>query len=303
MHGSVSDLASLTRHFVRVSRETCSRELIASLPDFEEVHSILDEKDLNRRLGSIGSGFENRRSVFAFLDPDDSNVPLIFFEAAFELGTNKNVRDILSGGDHFRGRPDTVVPYSISNCKNSKTKGVRGLGLALILRTREVLNRTHRHITNLVTTSPVPQLTRWVSEDLNQTFLEKHDPRGLVTLSVRDFKELAVQSSEEFARNDEHIHEQTRRLGAMFVMFVRRGHAFNFDPVAEFHLGNGARLDDICPNANTPSKFSQSWGLMANYRYPAEQARIRNAENLTEARRPDCSTEVWNLLRGPSIRA
>jgi len=56
------------------------------------------------------------------------------------------------------------------------------------------------------------------------------------------------------------------RLAALYLVFASP--APGGDPVARFHLDNGARLERLNANANLSSKgLKQSAGLMVNYLY------------------------------------
>ena len=69
------------------------------------------------------------------------------------------------------------------------------------------------------------------------------------------------------------------------------------DPVARFHLGNGARLWHLAGDADRSERGMQrSFGLMANYRYEPED-RAANAEALRQGR-PALGPGVAALLRG-----
>ena len=60
------------------------------------------------------------------------------------------------------------------------------------------------------------------------------------------------------------------RLGLAYLVCAKQGDK-PYDPVAHFHLSNGARLEKINAFANTsPRGLQESAGLMVNYRYIPE---------------------------------
>ena len=86
--------------------------------------------------------------------------------------------------------------------------------------------------------------------------------------------------------------ELARRCARYLVSF-RDGRLL--DPVARFHMGNGARLLRICPDADpSPEGMQRSWGVMANYRYAPED-RAANRAALAELD-PAVGDEVAALL-------
>ena len=69
------------------------------------------------------------------------------------------------------------------------------------------------------------------------------------------------------------------------------------DPVARFHLGNGARLERINWLADTsPRGLRQSLGMMVNYVYALEDVE-RNHESYVNRRVAACSASVERLAR------
>ena len=56
--------------------------------------------------------------------------------------------------------------------------------------------------------------------------------------------------------------------GAPCAVYLTGGNGKGADPVARFHLGNGARLERINWLGNTaPRGLGESWGIMVNYLY------------------------------------
>ena len=177
---------------------------------------------------------ERDRRCFAFFHPALPDDPLIFVEVAFVNEMPSEVAPILAlesaVGDPRRAR--CAVFYSITSCQ----AGLRGISFGNFL-IKQVASDLHAELPNLkvfCTLSPVPGLKRWV---------EQHMRSGLA--AGFNLEALAA-------------HYLTHEW--------RDGHAL--DPVARFHLGNGARLERINPGADaSPKGTAQSFGVMVNYVY------------------------------------
>jgi malonyl-CoA decarboxylase len=92
------------------------------------------------------------------------------------------------------------------------------------------------------------------------------------------------------------------RLAAHYFLSVKTPDGQPIDPVARFHLGNGARLERINWLGDTSAKgLNEAHGLMVNYRYE-----IRDIEKNHEAYENDgmvaTSKQVTALLRPERAR-
>ena len=212
---------------------------------YEAVHEISSWEDLRARLAP-----EDRR-CFAFFHPSMPEEPLIFVEVALTDETPGQIAPILRidretiSGDSA----STAVFYSISNCQS----GLAGIsfGNFLIKRVAQELKQEFPELKRFVTLSPVPGLMRWLrvrEPELASTFLAGDDAFWNEEAGdrERDFKAAALRYFLDSDRDD--------RLPN--------------DPVARFHLGNGASLEQLNFAADLSEKgISQSGGLMVNYLY------------------------------------
>ena len=203
------------------------------------------------------------RRCFAFFHPALPDEPLIFVEVAFVDELPANVAPILAleseVGDPSRAR--CAVFYSITSCQ----PGLRGIsfGNFLIKQVAEDLHAEMPKLRTFATLSPIPGLRKWV-EKL---------PRG----ASRDAQALEALAAWYLTREWEH------------------GHAL--DPVARFHLGNGARLERINPEADpSPKGQSQSYGLMVNYVYDLDEVE-KNHEEYVNRHRVVCSAAIDKLAK------
>lgn len=220
--------------------------LLEKLIAYEAVHEIRSWTDLKNRLDSD-------RRCFAYFHPRMPDEPLIFVEVALVRGMADRV-DILLDETAPVDDPhqaDTAIFYSISNCQ----KGLAGIsfGNFLIKRVVDRVSQEFPNIQTFATLSPIPGLRAWVQAlpeaagglftDEQATHLESENPE-ILTL----------------------IKEPLLKAAAYYLTMTRTGRAL--DPVAHFHLSNGAAIEQLNWLADPSSKgFAQSFGMMVNYRY------------------------------------
>ena len=226
--------------------------ILEKLIDYEAVHEITGWEDLRRRLA------EDRR-CFAFFHPALPDEPLIFVEVALTHGLAGQVQALLEETDKEAGssKPDTAIFYSISNCQ----AGLAGIsfGNFLIKQVADAVQRELPHIKRFATLSPIPGFRRWLDEQMGRAppeFLGEDDVEMLRDGRWRD---------NEIAR--EELKPALMRLCASYLIEAKRGDR-PADPVARFHLGNGARVERLNWAADLSGKgLDQSAGMMVNYLY------------------------------------
>ncbi|MBR0694082.1 malonyl-CoA decarboxylase [Bradyrhizobium lablabi] len=227
--------------------------VLEKLIAYEAVHEIKGWDDLRRRLAPD-------RRCFAFFHPALPGEPLIFVEVALVEGLATAVPPLLlrdSDEDAARAtavRADTAIFYSISNCQD----GLRGVsfGNFLIKQVVEELQMEFPQLERFSTLSPVPGFRRWLSQRPG---------------SDRDDDAMLRELGNEGWWHDQTKSEQLRpvlmRLCARYLtLSPLQGR--RIDPVARFHLGNGARLERINWLGNTADRaIRESFGIMVNYLY------------------------------------
>lgn len=213
---------------------------------YEAVHEINGWDDLRNRLGKD-------RRCFAFFHPALHDDPLVFVEIALTDAVPDALAPLLDlERDPSHGKPpNTVVFYSISNCH----PGLAGIsfGNFLIKNVVEELKKEKSGLKTFVTLSPVPGFRKWlVSADLE----------GLV---ADELVEKVRQPVGRVVESD--VYDALVKLCAHYLLKVKSGELPK-DPVARFHLGNGARLHRIHGAADLSIKGrEQSGGIMVNYLY------------------------------------
>jgi malonyl-CoA decarboxylase len=224
---------------------------------YEAVHEIADWDELRRRIEPTD------RRCYAFFHPALLDEPLIFVEVALTNAIAPAIQPILADGrEPVPARAaTTAIFYSISNCQ----KGLAGVtfGNFLIKQVVEDLAREIPSLKTFVTLSPVPGFRTWLDRERGADA-----PQGLTR---EDVETLRLLDTEDW-RGDKAKCEAVRRamLPAAAAYFLRAKNEKGrpLDPVARFHLGNGARLERMNFLGDTSKKgMKQSYGLMVNYLY------------------------------------
>jgi len=263
-----------------------SASILEKIIAYEAVHEITGWEDLRRRLEPAD------RRCFAFFHPSLVDDPLIFVEVALMDDIPRAIAPVLNEPPKPDAGPEptTAVFYSISNCQEG-LKGV-SFGNFLIKQVVEELAREIPSLKTFVTLSPVPGFARWLqNEGLKHLGddLSEGDRAALETL----------QDPGRFQQEQDNEQIRDFLLAMAAEYFLRAKGADNkpVDPVARFHLGNGARLESINWFGDASEKsLRESYGLMVNYRYE-----IKDIEKNHEAYANDgpiaCSRAVKALLR------
>ncbi len=257
---------------------------------YEAVHEIKGWDDLRRRLDPTD------RRCFAFFHPSLVDEPLIFVEVALVTEVPDAIAPLLEARAGAAGKlPTAAVFYSISNCQD----GLKGIsfGNFLIKQVVEELARDVPSLKTFVTLSPVPHFARWLDRALaSDSIVTPQDRLALKALRDPRWVEMARQPSQQI----EQLSASIQALAAYYFLAARSSDNRPVDPVARFHLGNGARLERINWLADTSEKgLREAHGLMVNYRY--ELADIeKNHEAYAQDGTVAASRAVRAFLRVPS---
>jgi malonyl-CoA decarboxylase len=275
-------LSWFNRGFLELKRIdwNTSAALLEKLIAYEAVHEIRGWDELRRRLAPD-------RRCFAFFHPMLPGEPLIFVEIALCQGLASRIGPLLSVSTppDDVAKADTAIFYSISNCQT----GLRGIsfGNFLIKQVIEELRSELPRIKRFATLSPVPTFKRWLAE---QSALN-----GESTLLPEDRARLNGHTSTN-GDADAAMKLALERLLAIYLTSANGGKGPQ-DPVARFHLGNGARLERINWGANDSSRgVGESLGMMVNYLYQPDMIEA-NHEQFATLGRVAHSSEVADLLK------
>src|SRR5216684_550588 len=273
--------------------------LLEKLIVYEAVHEIRSWTDLKNRL-------EADRRCFGYFHPRMPEEPLIFVEVALVQGMSDNVQSLLDEaapvGDPVAA--DTAIFYSISNCQ----RGLAGISLGdfLIKRVVDNLAAELPHVRNYATLSPIPGFRAW----LDQRIIEE----GGDLLAANEQKALQQLPSELAGLGlgvllgrprwyaDEKLALALRgpllRLCARYLLLEKSAKGRALDPVAHFHLTNGARMERLNWLADlSPKGMQQSAGIMINYLYRLAEIED-NHEAYTGEGRIAASVAISRLARG-----
>ena len=244
--------------------------LLEKLMVYEAVHEIRGWTDLKNRLDAD-------RRCFAYFHPRMPDEPLIFVEVALVSGMASNVLALLDeaapiGDPHAA---DAAIFYSISNCQ----RGLAGISFGdfLIKRVADALAVELPRVKTFATLSPVPGFRAWLEREVRSV------PGDLLLPAERTA--LEALGEEEAFQDDllsllglEHWHADQRiadalrepllRLCARYLVRERAASGRALDPVAHFHLSNGARVERLNWLGDVSAKgLQQSAGIMVNYLY------------------------------------
>jgi malonyl-CoA decarboxylase len=253
---------------------------------YEAVHQIRDWDDLRRRIDPPD------RRCYAFFHPALNDEPLIFVEVAFTNGIPGAIGPILGndGGTLPPERATTAVFYSISNCQ----RGLAGVsfGSFLIKQVVEEISREFPRLSKFVTLSPAPGFAGWLARERNSEhpILLPDDLKNLTALDQPGWWQDGAA---------ERLREPLLRAAATYYVSARNRIGLPVDPVARFHLGNGARLEQLDYLGDLSEKgIAQSHGLMVNYQYDLDDIE-KNHEAFAENRTVVAASGIRRLARPP----
>jgi malonyl-CoA decarboxylase len=252
----------------------------------EAVHKIRSWDDLRRRIDPPD------RCCYAFFHPALVDEPLIFVEVALVREIADAIASILAaqreGIDPERAT--TAVFYSISNCQ----RGLAGVtfGHFLIKQVVEEISRDNPRLSTFVTLSPTPNFAGWLRR-------ERTNEQSIV-LSAEDravLENLEIEGWWQVPDLREPVKDPLKRAAAYYFLHARNASGAPIDAVARFHLGNGARLEQINFLGDASEKgIQQAHGMMVNYLYDLEYIE-RNHEAYAQNRVIAASNGVKRLVR------
>jgi malonyl-CoA decarboxylase len=259
--------------------------ILAKIIDYEAVHEIQSWDELQRRVAPTD------RRCYAFFHPKLPDEPLIFVEVALTQAIPASV-DALLAKDRValsESAATTAVFYSISNCQ----VGLRGIpfGGFLIKQVVELLKAELPSLTTFITLSPLPGFARWLKR---QRALGADG--ALAEAALRALDEADWQSTATDA-----LKTALCAAAARYLLEGRSEGGQLADPVARFHIGNGARLEQVNWLGDSSAKGLRDYhGILVNYLYDLKQIE-KNYQSLSERDEVPASSAVRKLARKPSV--
>ena len=237
---------------------TTPANILEKIIAYEAVHEINSWDDLRARLAPAD------RKCFAFFHPLMPNEPLIFVEVALTNNMPDSISEIIKIDRPITQEHDinTAVFYSISNCQ----EGLSGIsfGNFLIKNVAHKLKQENDDLDKFVTLSPMPGFSKWLDK----------------------------KSIEDYQDEDALIKQVL-----VYLLESDRDDGLPNDPVARFHIGNGAILERINLNSDLSLKgLNQSKGIMINYLYDLNTLE-ENHELFFKTKEVKLSDGIKNLKR------
>ncbi|HWM82335.1 MAG TPA: malonyl-CoA decarboxylase [Pseudolabrys sp.] len=253
---------------------------------YEAVHEIRGFDDLRRRIDPPD------RRCYAFFHPALVDEPLIFVEVALTRGIPGAIAPILSDNREpiDPAKANTAVFYSISNCQ----RGLAGVsfGSFLIKQVVEEIRREFPKLSTFVTLSPVPNFASWLDRERANAQSQALSADDRETLKVLD-----QAGWHDVPELRDRVEAPLLRAAGYYFLRARGKRGRPIDAVARFHLGNGARLEQINFLGDTSEKgMTQSYGLMVNYLYDLDYIE-KNHEGYVSGGPVAASNGVSRLLR------
>jgi len=232
--------------------------ILEKIITYEAVHAIDNWDELRRRLEPAD------RRCYAFFHPSMADEPLIFVQIALTKGISNSIQGVLADERKIieTEEADTAVFYSISNCQS----GLAGVsfGNSLIKQVVEDLSHELPELTTFVTLSPIPGFANWLESE---------------------------------GAGEDLDDDNLAPMAAHYLTNVKQSDGMPIDPVARFHLGNGAIVQGVHTNADlSPTGLAQSHGAMVNYLYDLPTI-TKNHELFASKREIATSPAVKSLAR------
>ena len=261
-----------------------SAVILEKLIQYEAVHQIQGWHDLRRRL-------ETDRRCYAFFHPALPDEPIIFIEVALTRGMSDKVQALLDPDSPVldAAEAEWAIFYSITNCQ----EGLRGVpfGSFLIKQVVEDVSKELPRIKKFATLSPVPGFRKWLSE--KAAALE-------ASSKLASFAAAAAKLDDPSWMEDATLRAELQRsvlpLAAYYLQDAKQNRE-PLDPVARFHLKNGARLERINWLGDTSlAGLQRSAGLTVNYLYKLPDVE-RNHELYVREHKVRASREIEALAK------
>ncbi|XP_048462064.1 malonyl-CoA decarboxylase, mitochondrial [Rhincodon typus] len=292
--------------FLNLERITwqSSCDLLQKISEYEAVHPVRNWADIKRRVGPY-------RRCYVFTHNAMPREPLIVLHVALTDDISNNIQAIVRKDPSLEMTEDvnkitTAIFYSIS----SSQRGLQGveLGTYLIKRVVKELQAEFPQMNQFSSLSPIPDFKKWLLGTFNNKVKEEKSNQIFTELEFKEIQDIIegpvserlhhLLSNNEWVKSDKLVRVLETPLMRLCAWYLygekHRGGAL--DPVANFHLQNGAVIWRINWLADTSSRgLSSSFGIMANYRYLLEDTN-RNSVQYLRTRHIEASEQILSLV-------
>ena len=251
---------------------TTPAHILEKIIAYEAVHEIASWSELRRRLQP------SDRYCYGFFHPSMEDEPLVFVEVALTDQIPRGIGEILhrDTDSYTPENPSCAIFYSISNC-HSGLAGV-SFGNFLIKQVATSLKQRFPQLKTFSTISPAPGFRSWLDSQ------------------AQEHEDIASLIAEFSADADEAMRARMEKLAASYFLEQKNNRGRPLDPVARFHLKNGAILERINILGNPSEKGMQlSLGTMVNYVYDLSRVE-ENHEEYMKNNRVITSSQVKKAL-------
>ena len=250
---------------------TTPAHILEKIIAYEAVHEIESWSELRSRLEPAD------RYCYGFFHPSMEDEPLVFVEVALTDQIPRGIREILHRDPtEAPENPSCAIFYSISNCH----RGLSGVsfGNFLIKQVATSLKLRFPQLKTFSTISPAPGFSRWLE------------------LQAEERDDVASLLAEFDAEADENLQDDLEKFAVIYFLEQKNDREEPLDPVARFHLKNGAILERINILGNPSDKgMERSLGTMVNYVYDLSKVED-NHEEYVRNNRIIASAQVKKLL-------
>ncbi|XP_030060381.1 malonyl-CoA decarboxylase, mitochondrial [Microcaecilia unicolor] len=278
-------------------------ELLQKISEYEAVHPVRNWTDMKRRVGSY-------RRCYAFFHSAMPGEPLIVLHVALTNQISNNiqgiVKEVSTSETEDANKITSAIFYSIS----STQQGLQGveLGTYLIKRVVKELQGEFSQIKHFSSLSPIPGFTKWLLGELTSQMKESGRNVLFTDSECKEISDIIggpvtetlkqLLTSSEWTKSDKLVkalETPLMRLCAWYL-YGEKHRGFALNPVANFHLQNGAVMWRINWMADTsPRGVTVSCGMMVNYRYFLQDTSTNSARYL-RMKHIEASEQVLNLV-------
>ncbi|OCT82407.1 malonyl-CoA decarboxylase, mitochondrial [Xenopus laevis] len=278
-------------------------EVLQKISEYEAVHPVRNWTDMKRRVGPY-------RRCYMFAHSAMPGEPLIVLHVALMQNISGSiqaiVKDIPSSEVEDANKIKSAIFYSISLTQ----QGLQGveLGNYLIKRVVKELQVEFPQILEFSSLSPIPGFTKWMLGALSSQIKESGRPEMFTEAECKDIEDITggpfseslkrLFTSNEWMRCERLVNALETPLMRLcaWYLYGEKHRGFALNPVANFHLQNGAVLWRLNWMADTsPRGGNASCGMMVNYRYFLENTSTNSAKYL-RMKYIEASDQVLNLV-------